>query len=189
MHSFVWYWCRGEQPGQGVRLVLRGAVQKRVAVKMDDVHLAAPLHHPVSRHRRVQPPRQQPQQRTARANGQAAGPGRLLHVDQGPPRDHLDVHDQLRVLQVHPRGVRLQHVGTEDAADFLRPPRQLLERPPRRDAEAGEGAAVQGTAYRLLDRFQIVRRCPAAREIGDAEDLLQPLLKLRPRNASGRGQQ
>ena len=99
------------------------------------------------------------------------------------------MHDQFRVLQIHPRGVRLQHVGAENAADLLRPPRQLLERPPRRDAEAAEGAAVQGAAYRLLDRFQVVRRCPAAREIGDAEDLLQPLLKLRPRDSVRRGQQ
>ena len=99
------------------------------------------------------------------------------------------MHDQFRVLQIHPRGVRLQHVGAENAADLLRPPRQFLERPPRRDAEAAEGAAVQGAAYRLLDGFQVVRRRPAAREIGDAKNLLQPLLKLVPGNLLRRGQQ
>ena len=88
------------------------------------------------------PPDSRQTTRPAVPVGQAAGPALLAEVVERLVRQQLDVHDELRMLEIDPPAARRLDAAADLALDLRRRQRKPLVGPPRRDAEAGAGAIL-----------------------------------------------
>jgi hypothetical protein len=96
-----------QQRGNLLHLLLRGARQDGIAVKVHEEHGAAPPHHPIRRHGGVDAAREQARHAPAGPRRQAARARLLPEEIERLVREHLDVNAQGRLVEIDPPALLL----------------------------------------------------------------------------------
>src|SRR6185295_17924283 len=89
---------------------------------------AAPLHHAMRGHRRIDAAREKREDRSAGADRQAVGSWIFFQREEGFTRSDIDVDFELRVLQVDRCSVLLAYGVAENTADLRGRDRERLVR-------------------------------------------------------------
>jgi hypothetical protein len=137
---------------------------------MHEHDATAALHHAPRRHRRIDPTRQQRRHRSAHAHRQSPRTGRAVQIDERLRRQHLDVHGDGGIAQIHARRDAAEHERAELTVHLHARQRIGLECAARGDPEGRELPPVHQRRHRRLHRVERRGHPVDKGDGGDAED-------------------